>query len=79
MKLNGIDIKLPRKPKGRKVRLPLTHAYSRWESAADNGANVTLHRQLSLAIARAVQLRGRVRVVSYLPDGIVQHGEWRAV
>lgn len=79
MKLNGIDIKLPRKPKGRKVLLPTTHAYSRWESAAGNGANATLHRQLSLAIARAVQLHGRVRIVSYLPDGIVHHGEWRAV
>jgi hypothetical protein len=31
------------------------------------------------AIARAVQLRGCVRAVSFLPDGIVQHGEWRRV
>lgn len=79
MKLNGLDIKLPRKPKGRKVRLPSTHTYSRWESAAGNGGGAMLHRELRLAVDRAVQLHGRVRVVSYLPDGIVQHGEWRAV
>lgn len=78
MKLNGIDTKPIHTPKAKALLSP-TRAYSRWESASGNGMNVTLHRQMRLAIFRAVQLRGYVRAVTYSPDGIVQHGEWRKV
>ena len=79
MQLNGIPVKQHRKPKGKTLLQPQAHAYCRWESVSGADSSVTRHRQMKQAIARAVQLRGCVRAVSFLPDGIVQHGEWRRV
>ncbi|MDD5394840.1 MAG: hypothetical protein PHE17_17620 [Thiothrix sp.] len=77
MKLNGITVHPKHKPKTKPVVQPNGHC--RWESATGTGANVTLHRQKRLAIFRAAQLHGIVRAVTYLPDGIVQHGKWQRV
>jgi hypothetical protein len=81
MKLNGITAKPKHKPKHKPKAKTTLHpnGYCRWESASGNGAGITLHRQQRLAVARAVQLRGYVRAVAYLPDGIVHHGAWRRV
>lgn len=77
MQLNGIGIK-PRRKARAKVRKVLA-GRCRWESASHTKSSITLHRQLGMAIARAAQLHGFVRPVSYQPDGIVQHGQWRRV
>ncbi len=78
MQLNGIPIKLRRKVK-RKVRCQPAFPHCRWESASRSKSAIARHRRLGLAIARAAQLHGFVRPISYQPDGMVQHGQWRKV
>jgi hypothetical protein len=77
MQLNGITLKLRHKLKP-KPTLVAT-AYCRWESARSNGTAIMRHPNLKPALNRAEQLHGCVRTVTYLPDGIVRHGEWRKV
>ncbi len=78
MQLNGQPCKLRRKAK-RKVTCKPSHPYYRWESASSAKSTITQHRQPGLAIARAAQLHGFVRSVSYGPEGIIRHGQWRRV
>lgn len=76
MKINGIDVKPRRKPKP-KTGMVTVKGYCRWESASAKGTDLASHRQFKMAVGRAAQLHGYVRPVTYLPEGIVQHGEWR--
>lgn len=78
MQLNGITVRLRHKVK-RKAGCKPAFPHCRWESASRSKSAIARHRRLRLAIARAAQLHGFVRLVSYQPDGIVQHGEWRKV
>jgi hypothetical protein len=78
MKINGVDVKPVRKPKSKTGMIPVK-GYCRWESSTANGADIAVHRQFKVAVGRAVQLGGSVRPITYLPDGIVRHGDWRAV
>lgn len=81
MKLNGIAVKpsrIRRKAIQRKVYKPnRDYCRCRWESS--DGSTISVHRCFRMAVQRAVDVNGVVRVVTYSPDGIVHHGEWRRV